>query len=694
MNGKRDSGQHMAVWQKFWAIVCNEWHYLTHGRPPVAIIIFAMPLAFSLLFGCVYRGNVVNNIPFVVYDEDQSKLSRSLIQAYADADRFTYVAQAASEEEMREAIESGQAKMALGIPKDFDKDIRSGLGSDILIMVDSTNNMFGNAALSASQEISRSYSVAVSKSLLESLSLLPDDAIHAAYPVHMGVRILGNPANGYSSFMLSGLMMNGLQIGIMLTIAPAMVTEFFRRRWRGTNPLFISLGKTLPYWCLGLVSFILSLNVVVYGFAVPMRGSWGDAILMAGAFLFFVSSVLHVFSVFCPTRVLALQSPMVYIMPGLLYSGLSWPAFDMSDVASTIGMLMPMTYAGDTLRDILLSGSSPDLWRNVRIMFFGGLGGQILAAAIFALRVRFLGGKGEKRAYAAIEIPRDFSKKIKTGSSSDVLYMANGANIILTNITSSAVSDILADFSNRLATERVALRTGAEVEMVRHVINPVTPHLRVLHNMTQGYMFFFLLGLAMVAFQQGIFFAVGASITNEYEALTAGTQDGAVHGSPWLLLLAKVVYFWFLSMLSYLLVVFLVQNLMGIPLHAPLRELLLLASTFILAAMSFVVLFSACFHKEMEFVRGIIMYPVVAFIFSGYTWPHEAIPTAMQYVADAFPLSFFSNTVRELFLAGYSPHLWHDMGALLIIALICLPLGGWLFAHKIRHYRQQAAQQI
>ena len=31
---------------------------------------------------------------------------------------------------------------------------------------------------------------------------------------------------------------------------------------------------------------------------------------------------------------------------------------------------------------------------------------------------------------------------------------------------------------------------------------------------------------------------------------------------------------------------------------------------------------------------------------------------------------------------------------LLIIALICLPLGGWLFAHKIRHYRPQATQQI
>lgn len=173
--------------------------------------------------------------------------------------------------------------------------------------------------------------------------------------------------------MLSGLMMNGLQIGIMLTIAPAMVTEFFRRRWRGTNPLLISLGKTLPYWCLGLVSFIISLNVVVYGFAVPMRGSWGDAIPWPGpsCFLSAVSCTSFRSSV---RRACSLQAPMVYIMPGLLYSGLSWPAFDMSDVASAIGMLMPMTYAGDTLRDILLSGSSPDLWRNVRIMFFGGWG--------------------------------------------------------------------------------------------------------------------------------------------------------------------------------------------------------------------------------------------------------------------------------------------------------------------------------
>ena len=83
------------------------------------------------------------------------------------------------------------------------------------------------------------------------------------------------------------------------------------------------------------------------------------------------------------------QAPMVYIMPGLLYSGLSWPNFDMSSIASVLGMLMPMTYGGDTLRDILLNGTAPTLYTNCKIMLLGGIGCQLVAAGLFYLRRRF-----------------------------------------------------------------------------------------------------------------------------------------------------------------------------------------------------------------------------------------------------------------------------------------------------------------
>ena len=222
------------------------------------------------------------------------------------------------------------------------------------------------------------------------------------------------------------------------------------------------------------------------------------------------------------------------------------------------------------------------------------------------------------------------------------------------------------------------------------MISPVHAHLRVLYNTTQGYMFFFLLGLAMVAFQQGILFAVGAAICGEYEQLRAGAGDW--QGPSWLLLVAKLVLYFALAMLSYLLVVVLVQYVFAIPLKASLGTLLGLAAAFIVAAMSFAIFASAIFPCEMEFVRAIIMYPVPAFILSGYTWPQESMPAWLQTVAEAFPLSWFSNTVRELFLAGHSPRLTGDYQAFAVLTAVFLSLGAMIFCWRMRRYRRAAAQ--
>ncbi|MDD7055933.1 MAG: ABC transporter permease [Selenomonadaceae bacterium] len=79
----------------------------------------------------------------------------------------------------------------------------------------------------------------------------------------------------------------------------------------------------------------------------------------------------------------------------------------------------------------------------------------------------------DQTAIAAIDIPHDFAKKARNGSYSTVLYLTNGANIILTNITSAAAQSITEDFSNHLAAQQVALRFGLNEEKVAHYIAPV-----------------------------------------------------------------------------------------------------------------------------------------------------------------------------------------------------------------------------
>lgn len=293
----------------------------------------------------------------------------------------------------------------------------------------------------------------------------------------------------------------------------------------------------------------------------------------------------------------------------------------------------------------------------------------------------------EKQAIAAIDIPHDFSKKAKTGTYAIVLYLVNGSNIILTNITSGAAQDIVADFSNRLAARQAALRYGLDEGAALRAIAPVAVHLRVLYNTMQGYLYFFMLGLAMVAYQQGVLFAVGASSLYEAE------HPEAMADAPiWKIVLVKTIVYWLLGMASYALVIAFVTQVLEIPLHAPLLPLVLLAATFLLAVIAFCFFFAAFFPAELPFVRAVILYPVPAFIFSGYTWPLQSTGQGMQLVAQFFPLTHFSNTVRELFLIGSSPNYAVCLEKLAGLTVLFFLLGGILYGRRLRRARRAAGE--
>lgn len=297
--------------------------------------------------------------------------------------------------------------------------------------------------------------------------------------------------------------------------------------------------------------------------------------------------------------------------------------------------------------------------------------------------VRVVADEGEardmlrrKEVYAAVIIPADFSHDILNGRSAKVLFMLNGANIITTNIATTAGNDIVNTFNTRFAARQAALRTSGDEQMLKKRISPVETTLRVLNNPTQSYMMFFVTGLAMAAMQQGFFLAIGAAVQCDFRnPELKGTSKGK-------LLVVKVGVYWVLSILSFGLVCILAR-LLGIPDRASIQSLGLLAGAFSFAAISLGLFASSIFHNELQFVRASIMYTVPAFIFGGYTWPLEAMDPVTQVVAQAFPMAWMSNAVRELFLSGHLATLSHNLTALTVMGIIFFSLGSWIFLHKI-----------
>lgn len=297
--------------------------------------------------------------------------------------------------------------------------------------------------------------------------------------------------------------------------------------------------------------------------------------------------------------------------------------------------------------------------------------------------VRVVADEGEardmlrrKEVYAAVIIPADFSHDILNGRSAKVLFMLNGANIITTNIATTAGNDIVNTFNTRFAARQAALRTSGDEQMLKKRISPVETTLRVLNNPTQSYMMFFVTGLAMAAMQQGFFLAIGAAVQCDFRnPELKGTSKGK-------LLVVKVGVYWVLSILSFGLVCVLAR-LLGIPDRASIQSLGLLSGAFSFAAISLGLFASSIFHNELQFVRASIMYTVPAFIFGGYTWPLEAMDPVTQVVAQAFPMAWMSNAVRELFLSGHLATLSHNLTALTVMGVIFFSLGSWIFLHKM-----------
>lgn len=353
-------------------------------------LLFLLPLLYLLFFGNAYSSNIVKDVPLLIYDQDQTAVSRSLVQAFADSERCRIVAQVVTQADMDQAMAENKALLALAIPPQFEQSIKQGRGATVLLQANSANNMFANAGIGAATEIVQTFSAGTAKKLWQGKNQVPAAALTMAAPVKLGIRVLNNPTTSYTNFMLLGLVLNGLQIAILLTAGPLLVREYAKpgkRENENTSASELVLRKMLVCWPAAVLSFFLCLGAGIVFFDMTFSGALWPLLLLVGAFSFLLLAISFFFSAIVRDEVAALQVPLLYIMPGLLFSGLSWPSFAMDSVAKTIAAFMPLTYTADAVRDLVLTGYSPQLPENLLVLCSWGLGLTILSIKIFSRRL-------------------------------------------------------------------------------------------------------------------------------------------------------------------------------------------------------------------------------------------------------------------------------------------------------------------
>jgi ABC-2 type transport system permease protein len=148
------------------------------------------------------------------------------------------------------------------------------------------------------------------------------------------------------------------------------------------------VGKLLPFAVIGLFQMCLATAVTVWGFGVPLRGSF--ALLLALTALFILNTLG--LGLFVSTLVRNQQQAMMAaafgaMVPMIYLSGLIFPIDNMPPAIQVVTWAIPLRYYAEILRGVFLRGSGlAVLWPEALALLAMGL--AIMAVASMRFRKR------------------------------------------------------------------------------------------------------------------------------------------------------------------------------------------------------------------------------------------------------------------------------------------------------------------
>lgn len=351
-------------------------------RDPLSLAMaFLMPVMLLIIFGYAITLDV-NNLRTVVFDLDKSSLSRELVAEFSASGYFTIVDMINDYRAIDRHLDSGSSQIAIVVPDDFSKDIRTGKGAQLQVIVDGSDSNTATIALGYISAISELYSRRIRGSRI---NLFIDPRARVWY----------NPELKSRNFIIPGL------IAVIMAVIAALLTSLtIAREWeRGTMEQLISTpvkvpelitGKLIPYFLIGFIDVVVSVLMAIFLFDVPLKGNVFLLMALTGVFLFGGLSLGILISISAKSQLVSSQISMVVtFMPAFLLSGFMYAISNMPAALQTITYIIPARYFVSILKGIFLKGST------LKLLVF-----ETLLLTVFGLMVFALANKKFKKRIA------------------------------------------------------------------------------------------------------------------------------------------------------------------------------------------------------------------------------------------------------------------------------------------------------
>lgn len=344
------------------------------------------PIVQMLVFGYAATFEVFH-VSTVILDLDHTQESRDLISGFTASDRFRIVDVAGHESDIDRDLDDGTATVGITIHPQFSELLRSGQTAPVQVTVDGTNSNTALIALGYANEIASSFSQDYAEDLahrtVAGLSLRQAQISVEQRPWY-------NPDLNGRWFFVPGV------IGTITLIMIVNLTAFavVREREVGTleqimvtpiRPIEFILGKTVPFFLIGLAEIALVTTFGIFWFQIPFVGS--PFVLFVGATLFLTStlSLGLLISTICRTQQQAFATNFFVVNPIFILSGFAFPISGMPMALQWLSCLNPLRYFLVIIRATFLKGVGfPVLWP--QLLALGAISICLLSTSVLRFR--------------------------------------------------------------------------------------------------------------------------------------------------------------------------------------------------------------------------------------------------------------------------------------------------------------------
>jgi ABC-2 type transport system permease protein len=354
------------------------------------VMLILMPIFMMGMVGFIFpSNNSLNNVSVGLVNQDAgfggstigSQVFLTALNGINNQTKILNISNSTDLEALKNSVQKGEIQGGIVIPSNFTQSILSGQQGTLIVVTDNSNPQLSAALQTALTSVFQQMGTMLAQQKIMALNITDSatNALAIVQPYNIQVEGVVTGHSSYFDFIAPGIMAMTVMMSVMTGLPAAISQEKEVGTLDGMmvapiNRLSIIIGKTLAQTARGLLQGVLILVLASLLFGVSIAGNivLVFALLLLGVFSFVGLGV--VLTSFAKDQETAMMVMMTLMFPMMFLSGVFFPVQQMPWYMQDISKVLPLTYAADALRKVMVLGAGiPQIATELAVLIIFGV---------------------------------------------------------------------------------------------------------------------------------------------------------------------------------------------------------------------------------------------------------------------------------------------------------------------------------